>query len=137
MKPDKKIAIVTGGNRGLGFETSRQLAQAGIRVILTSRDPEKGRQAVETLGSKSGLDILFHQLDVSDPESIRGIADFVTREFERLDILVNNAGVLLDRGKHGDTDQSSVFRVSIDTVRATFETNVYAGLWPFLIKEME
>ncbi|MCO6411590.1 MAG: SDR family NAD(P)-dependent oxidoreductase, partial [Thiogranum sp.] len=59
MNRDKKIAVVTGANRGLGLETCRQLAQSGLKVILTSRDPDKGRKASDEL-RKQGLDVTFH-----------------------------------------------------------------------------
>ena len=62
---DKKIALVTGANRGIGFETCRQLSQWGLTVLLTSRDTEKGESATKQLTDK-GLDVVFCQLDVSD-----------------------------------------------------------------------
>ncbi|PWU80547.1 MAG: hypothetical protein DLM72_11575 [Candidatus Nitrosopolaris wilkensis] len=65
MTTEKKIALVTGGNRGLGFETCRQLAQLGLSVILSARDTTKGEIAVKQL-IDIGLDVVFHHLDVSD-----------------------------------------------------------------------
>lgn len=87
-----RIALVTGANRGIGFETCRQLARRDVQVILTSRDAAKGRAAVERLAAE-GLSLTYHQLDVSDPESIDRTRDFVEATFGRLDILVNNAGI--------------------------------------------
>ncbi|KAG7566219.1 NAD(P)-binding domain superfamily [Arabidopsis suecica] len=89
-------AVVTGANRGIGFEICRQLASQGIRVVLTSRDEKRGLEAVETLKKElqiSDQSIVFHQLDVSDPASITSLAEFVKTLFGKLDILVNNAGV--------------------------------------------
>ncbi|CAN1348910.1 (+)-neomenthol dehydrogenase, partial [Linum perenne] len=88
-----RYAIVTGGNKGIGFEICKQLASSdkGIVVILTARDVNRGIEAVQKLSSD---DILFHQLDVSDAASICCLADFVKSQFGKLDILVNNAGVI-------------------------------------------
>ncbi|XP_010429384.1 PREDICTED: short-chain dehydrogenase/reductase 2b isoform X2 [Camelina sativa] len=92
-----KYAIVTGGNRGIGLEICRQLANKGIRVVLTSRDDTRGLEAVETLKKEVGVSdhqsIVFHQLDVSDPASVTSLAEFVKTQFGKLDILINNAGV--------------------------------------------
>ncbi len=64
-----QVAIVTGANRGIGFETSRQLSQRGIRTILTSRDEAKGLSAQENL-LKEGIEVIYHQLDINDLDSI-------------------------------------------------------------------
>jgi NAD(P)-dependent dehydrogenase (short-subunit alcohol dehydrogenase family) len=90
------IAVVTGGNRGMGFETCRQLAGRGARVVLTSRDPAKGEAAARRL-QDDGLDVRDHPLDVADDKSIGRLAEFVRREFGRLDMLVNNAGIVRGR----------------------------------------
>jgi len=95
MNENKKIAVVTGGNRGLGFETCRQLAKQGIKVILTSRDEKKGNAAAAKLQAE-GLEVSFHQLDVRNSESIGVLADFIKDEFGKLDILINNAGIGVD-----------------------------------------
>jgi NAD(P)-dependent dehydrogenase (short-subunit alcohol dehydrogenase family) len=91
-----RIAVVTGGNRGMGFETCRQLARRGARVVLTSRDPAPGEAAARRLQDE-GLDVRHHPLDVDDDASIGRLAEFVRREFGRLDILVNNAGIVRGR----------------------------------------
>jgi NAD(P)-dependent dehydrogenase (short-subunit alcohol dehydrogenase family) len=116
----KKIAVVSGANRGIGFEVCRQLASRGFKVVLTARNPAKGKAACEQL-KKQGLDVLFHQLDPTDARSIENLAQFLKEEFGKLDVLVNNAGVLLpeDRG---------AIDVDADTVRKTFEVNVVAAL---------
>ena len=117
-----KIAVVTGANRGLGFETSRQLAQQGYHVILTSRSIEKGQAAVEKL-CQQGLNVTFHPLDVTDQASVEKLAIFLKQQFNRVDVLVNNAGVDLDR-----QDTNNVLETQIDTLRQTMETNVYGPL---------
>ena len=92
----KKIALVTGGNRRLGYETCRQLAQLCITVILSVRDLTKGKSAAYQLNEKEGLDIMFYQLDVSNQKSICNIAEEIDEHFGRLDVLVNNAAILYD-----------------------------------------
>ncbi|KDO86071.1 hypothetical protein CISIN_1g035504mg, partial [Citrus sinensis] len=86
-------AVVTGANKGIGYETVRQLASNGIIVVLTARDEKRGLEAVEKL-KHSGFDsVIFHQLDVADPATIHSLADFVRSQFGKLDILVNNAAI--------------------------------------------
>ncbi|CAN7056450.1 hypothetical protein BRARA_D00116 [Brassica rapa] len=91
-----RYAVVTGANKGIGFEICRQLANNGIRVVLTSRDEKRGLEAVETLRRETEVSeqtLVFHQLDVTDPASITSLAQFVKAQFGKLDILINNAGV--------------------------------------------
>ncbi|HEV7516685.1 MAG TPA: SDR family oxidoreductase [Thermoanaerobaculia bacterium] len=116
----KRIAVVTGGNRGIGCEISRQLARRGARVVLTARDEAKGRTATEELVGQ-GLEVLFHPLDVNDEESVRSLAAYLRDELHGTDILVNNAGVFLDQ-KRGGLD------VPMQVVRETLETNLL-GAW--------
>ncbi|KAL6651099.1 hypothetical protein ACP70R_010024 [Stipagrostis hirtigluma subsp. patula] len=90
----KRIALVTGGNKGVGLETCRQLASRGLRVVLTARNEARGLEAVEGIRRSSGdAEVVFHQLDVTDPSSAARLADFVKDQFGRLDILINNAGI--------------------------------------------
>lgn len=116
-----KIALVTGANRGIGFEVCRQLAEKGLRVILTSRDEAKGQEAAEIL-RREGYDLSYHPLEVTDVESVAKLREFVVGQFERLDVLVNNAGVYLDEGV-------SIFDVSLETMRLTQEINFYGPLY--------
>lgn len=113
----KKIALVTGANKGIGFETVRQLAAKGITVLLGARDEKRGTEAAGRLQA-DGLDVHFLQLDVNDTASQDNAAKFIADKFGKLDILVNNAGVAKD------------FRVSaskgtLEQWRETFETNVF------------
>src|SRR6476620_628229 len=87
-----KIAIITGANRGIGFETCRQLAATGFKMILTARDEEKGKSAVDNL-SKRNPGVQFYPLDVTSEKSIESLAQFIEQEFGKLDVLVNNAGI--------------------------------------------
>lgn len=118
---DKRLAVVTGGNRGIGYEICRQLARKGLRVLLTSRDAEKGRAAHSKL-EKEGLDVLHHQLDVADPASVAALGGHIEGEFARVDVLVNNAGISVDRRS------TSVLREKEDIFRLTLETNFYGAL---------
>ncbi|WCJ33856.1 NAD(P)-binding Rossmann-fold superfamily protein [Euphorbia peplus] len=93
-KENKRYAVVTGANKGIGFGVCENLASKGIMVILTARDEKRGFEAVQKLKESSLSDyVVFHQLDVSDPASITTLVDFITKQFGKLDILVNNAGV--------------------------------------------
>jgi NAD(P)-dependent dehydrogenase (short-subunit alcohol dehydrogenase family) len=110
----RKIALVTGANKGLGLAISRQLAQQGMRVVMGVRDIAKGQIAVNQL-RQNALEIDCQQLDVTDPESIAAIRNYLTQTHGKLDILINNAGICLDAGQ-------SPSGVSLDTIRQTFET---------------
>lgn len=87
------VAIVTGANKGIGFSLVKQLAELGLTVILTARDGERGKKAVELLRDDHGLHVHFHLLDVSNPDSIKTFALWFEKRFGVLDILVNNAAV--------------------------------------------
>jgi len=123
-----KVALVTGANRGIGLEICRQLAQQDIKVILTSRDLAKGQAAVKQLGLDN---IVAHQLDVTDEQSILNTQQWIKQQYGCLDILINNAGIFPDvTGSASDAggSESSIFNVSVDMVRAAMETNLYAPL---------
>ncbi|KAL1803157.1 hypothetical protein ACET3Z_031804 [Daucus carota] len=85
----QRYAVVTGANKGIGFETVRQLAISGVTVILTARDVKRGTDAVASLALPN---VVFHQLEVQDDKSIHSLVSFIYERFGRLDILVNNAG---------------------------------------------
>ena len=114
----KKIALITGANKGIGLETARQLGQQGITVLAGARDETKARRAAEEL-SKAGLDAHGIVIDVNDVDSIQKAADRIERDYGRLDILVNNAGVMIDDPKKKPSDQS------LEVWRKTFETNLF------------
>jgi NAD(P)-dependent dehydrogenase (short-subunit alcohol dehydrogenase family) len=111
----KRIAVVTGGNRGIGFEICRQLARRGLQVVLTSRGAAKGRAAVKQLTGQ-GLDLDYHELDVTSASDIKALSVYVAKQFGRLDVLVNNAGVLLDpRGSRFLDSKAQTYRDTLDT----------------------
>jgi NAD(P)-dependent dehydrogenase (short-subunit alcohol dehydrogenase family) len=117
---DNKIALVTGANRGIGFETCRQLSQLGLTVVLTSRDTVKGEVATKQLKDK-GLDVVFHRLDVSAKNDIEHAFDRINQQYGQLDVLVNNAAILYD------TFQSAV-NADLEVVGKALTTNLY-GPW--------
>jgi NAD(P)-dependent dehydrogenase (short-subunit alcohol dehydrogenase family) len=125
MSESQKIALVSGANRGLGLQACKVLAQLNYQVILTSRDADKGAQAVDDLRSE-GLDAIFHPLDVTDPSSIKTLALFVEKQFSRIDVLINNAGIFPDTGK--GQSGNSIFTTHLDTVRQGLETNTLGAL---------
>jgi NAD(P)-dependent dehydrogenase (short-subunit alcohol dehydrogenase family) len=95
-----RVALVTGANRGIGFEVTRQLARRGFTVVLGSRDVQKGQRAAARL-AEEGLSVLPRRLDVSDEESVEDLAARMVDDPGRLDVLVNNAAI------HYDTWQSA------------------------------
>jgi NAD(P)-dependent dehydrogenase (short-subunit alcohol dehydrogenase family) len=112
------IALVTGANRGLGFEVVRQLAQRGFTTVLGSRDLEKGRAAAEAL---DGLEVDPRRLDVADADSVRELAGGLRDNYGRLDVLVNNAAILYDTWESG-------LEADLDVVHDALETNLF-GAW--------
>ncbi|XP_074316499.1 (+)-neomenthol dehydrogenase-like [Silene latifolia] len=99
------IAVVTGGNRGIGFEISRQLAGHGMTVVLTSRDVNVGIEAAKVL-QEVGLNVDFHQLDIVDPSSIAEFCDWLKETYGGLDILVNNAGINFNAGSDNSVEHA-------------------------------
>ncbi len=117
----KRIAIVTGGNRGIGFEICRQLAaREDIRVLLTARNAASGQRAAVSL-QETGSDVHFHHLEVTDQNSARRLVKEVADRYGRADILVNNAGIYPDSGLR-------VADLDLGVARQTLETNFYGPL---------
>jgi NAD(P)-dependent dehydrogenase (short-subunit alcohol dehydrogenase family) len=120
MANAKKIALITGANKGLGFEMARQLGQAGVTVVLAARDAQKGEAAAAKLRGE-GLDVQFLKLDVTDKADHAAASAFLEKKFGRLDILINNAGIAAEvfgTGKPSTTTD--------ETIHRTFETNFFA-----------
>jgi NAD(P)-dependent dehydrogenase (short-subunit alcohol dehydrogenase family) len=125
-KPDttqeatKRVALVTGANRGIGFEITKQLAMKQVTVLMGSRDSEKGTAAAKKM-SERGLDVHFILIDMTDPLTIENTVSRIKDEFFRLDILVNNAGILID-------SETSLLELSVTLFQNTLETNAFGPL---------
>jgi NAD(P)-dependent dehydrogenase (short-subunit alcohol dehydrogenase family) len=117
---EQRIALVTGGNRGIGLEICRQLGGQRVRVILGSRDLAKGITAAAELKAND-LSVEPRQLDMSSVQSIRECMNWIRRDVGRLDILINNAGIMIE-----DDDADPLEELEI--VRDTMQTNVYGPL---------
>ena len=120
MANTKKVALITGANKGLGFEMARQLGQAGVRVVLAARDPKKGEAAAEKLRGE-GLDAQFLKLDVTDNADHAAASKFLEEKFGRLDILINNAGIAAE-----GIGEGKVSSTNGDALHRTFQTNCFA-----------
>ena len=116
----QRVALVSGGNRGLGFELVRRLAELGMRVVLACRAVEQGRTAIERLGGLADL-VAVRQLDIRDPASVAGLVAWLERRLSRCDVLINNASLLPD-------DDGEAASVDLDVARCTLETNLF-GMW--------
>lgn len=119
MKQNSPVAVVTGGNRGIGFEICKELSKVGCRVVLTSRNEEHGNQAVAKLGADK-KNIVYHKLDVTNGKDIETLRDWILKKYGRVDILINNAGIYLDEG-------TSVFKVDEKIVKETLDVNFYGA----------
>ena len=120
MTNDPHVALVTGANKGIGLEIARQLARAGVRVIIGARDDDRARGAVKDLAAE-GLTAQSVRLDLDDEQSIMDAASSIAAEHETLDILVNNAGIF-------DTDDGPPSTTSLSAVRRVMETNFLGTL---------
>lgn len=118
---NQRIALVTGANKGIGFEVARELARMSWRVFLGARNVKTGRAAVEKLSGAG--EVIFLEIDVSNEKSIQAAAHELGRQSERLDVLVNNAGILLD-------DEKDALAITPEMFEATLRTNT---LGPWLV----
>ena len=118
----KKVAVITGSHKGLGYAIARQLAQKeDIQVIVTSRNLQDGISAQQRLASE-GLQVDVHALDVTSETSVKEFINWLQETYSRVDILVNNAGV----NPTMQPQEASLLTVDMDTMLATFNTNVLA-----------
>ena len=113
---NKKVALITGANKGIGREIARQLGTQGITVVVGARDEARGKEAAAALKSE-GVDSRFVPLDVTREDSIASAAATIDKEFGKLDILVNNAAIAIDNGTPSQLD--------LAVFRRTYDTNVF------------
>ena len=121
MAKREKIALVTGANKGIGFEVARQLAGKGFRVFLGARNEKAGREAAKRIGDRAAS----LKIDVSDPQSIRKAAGEVANAVDHLDVLVNNAGIIVD-------DDDAILKTTPQQFETTMRTN---ALGPLLVAQ--
>jgi NAD(P)-dependent dehydrogenase (short-subunit alcohol dehydrogenase family) len=123
--PDKRIALVTGANQGIGLQIAKDLAAKGLTVLVGSRNFENGRKAAREIGANTQA----VQLDVTDKASIAAAAEHIGRAFGRLDVLVNNAGISKIGQPQGAVEDivksGRISTASLDDIRAIYETNVF------------
>ena len=117
MSENKKTALITGANKGLGFETARQLGEKGYTVLVGARDATRGADAVGKLKDE-GFDAEFIELDATNAETIKSAAQKVSEKYGKLDVLVNNAGIALE-------GVQMLSEVSMDLLHKTFDTNFF------------
>ncbi len=120
----QKVALITGANRGIGFETARQLGEQGIKVLIGARSEEKGKEAEATLKNE-GIDAEYINIDVDNEATHATAAKEIEAKYGKLDILINNAGVFL--GEEFDANGAPVpaSQTTQDTFRKTFDTNFF------------
>jgi NAD(P)-dependent dehydrogenase (short-subunit alcohol dehydrogenase family) len=123
MQRNQRAALVTGANKGIGFEVARQLAREGFRVFLGARNEATGKVAAEKLDheGKDQGNVSFLEIDITQPESIQRAAEEFARQSDRLDAVVNNAGILLDEDK-------DVLALSAELFQTTLRTNTLGAL---------
>lgn len=120
MSQDRKIALITGANKGIGYEVARQLGKQGITVLVAARNAQLGEAAVAKIRA-DGADAHFVELDVTRADTIKNAAATIEKEYGHLDILVNNAGVV----DKGDGAPSSA---DLEAVRRVLEVNFFGVL---------
>ena len=120
----RRVALVTGANRGLGLEIARQLAELGITVIIGSRDHDRGQEAADSLRNDR-REVYSRLLDVTKANTIQAAIGYIVDQFGRLDILVNNAGIMIDT-------ETNVLELDLTLYQNTLETN---ALGPLLLSQ--
>jgi NAD(P)-dependent dehydrogenase (short-subunit alcohol dehydrogenase family) len=118
----QKVALITGANKGLGFEMARQLGQQGLTVLIAARDLSKGEAAAGKLKAE-GIDAQPLELDVVNAASITAAAKFVEEKYGHLDVLINNAGIMIEPGGFAS---NTTLEASPEILKQTFETNFFA-----------
>jgi NAD(P)-dependent dehydrogenase (short-subunit alcohol dehydrogenase family) len=120
LSTEIKVAFITGGNRGLGLETARQLGKMGIKAVIGSRDLEKGKKVAATLRAE-GADVEAIRFDLTQPAHYQEAYNYFDKQYGKLDILINNAAITKETLGHPNNTST----ISLATVRETFETNFF------------
>ena len=121
MSTEKKVALITGANKGLGLETARQLGKEGVTVLIGARDASRGQKAVDELKSE-GIDAHFIPLDLEKTSTFAEAKKSIESQYGKLDILVNNAGINTEESGWGE---NTVTRTTGAELRKTFDTNFF------------
>jgi NAD(P)-dependent dehydrogenase (short-subunit alcohol dehydrogenase family) len=119
-----KVALITGANKGIGFEVAKQLGKQGVKILLGARSPEKGEQAASTLKAL-GIDVAHVLIDITNEQSVSNAAKKIENEYGKLDILINNAGVFPEF-------QKGIFDITAlpyEDLLSTFQTNVFGAIY--------
>ena len=125
MSQTAKIAVVTGANKGLGFEIGKQLVAKGLHVVVTARDADKGEQALQRLNTANAE---FFQLDVTSSANINALAEHLKTQHGRCDVLVNNAGIFPDPRDDLENNWPSILHADLADIQRGLETNSFAPL---------
>jgi NAD(P)-dependent dehydrogenase (short-subunit alcohol dehydrogenase family) len=117
MAIEKKVAFITGGNRGIGLETARQLGKQGVKVVIGSRDLEKGKAVAEKLRA-DGADVDVIRFDITKPADYQEAHNYFEKNFGKLDILINNAGISKESffANNTSTVSKAILRETFDTI---------------------
>jgi NAD(P)-dependent dehydrogenase (short-subunit alcohol dehydrogenase family) len=121
MSTQKKVAFITGANKGLGLETARQLGKQGITVLIGARDEARGQAAAATL-TKEGIDAHYIHVDMEQPSTFSKVYDTIAAKYGKLDILINNAGISVEKANWG---ANTVTKTTPGEIRKTFDTNFF------------
>ncbi len=121
MSTNKKVALITGANKGIGLETARQLGQQGITVLIGARDESRGKEAAAQLAAE-GIDAHYIKVDLEQPADFQAVHDEIAKAYGKLDILVNNAGIQAEAAGWG---QNTVTTTSYADLLKTFDVNVF------------
>lgn len=118
----QKVALVTGANKGIGYETARQLAQEGVTIIAAARNEQRGKAAAEEL-KQQGFDVEFLKLDVDNDADIDAAYEYISSKYGKLDILINNAGIQLESNNWAENTAANIGE---QVLRETLDTNFFS-----------
>ncbi|HZZ39425.1 MAG TPA: SDR family oxidoreductase [Acidobacteriaceae bacterium] len=119
----EKVAFITGGNKGLGFETARQLGKLGVAIVIGSRDAAKGKAAAEKLKAE-GVQAEAVRFDITKTADYKEVYSYLDRKYGHLDILINNAGVSKEEFMAGNNTSGT----SAEVLHETFDTNFFGAV---------